>query len=144
MSRSTTQPISVPKPKYRCQDLWIRWSTGHFQFCPKHLSLKVPNIKFDVDVSVDCRHCLTEKSKSNLTLGTQLHTMMFGFDLSVHLCWKPNIEYKFDVLYFLGYGSVTTNFISVHFFKLSDPIATSKNAQQGFNSVKDLSNKVFN
>ena len=144
MSRSTTQPISVPKPKYRCQDLWIRWRIGHFQFRPKHLSLKVPNIKFDVDVSVDSRHCLTETSKSSSTLGTHLHTMMLGFDLSVHLRWKPNIKYKFDVLYFQGYVSVTSNFISVHFFKLNNPIAISKNAQQGFNSVKYLSNKVFN
>ena len=30
-----------------------------------------------------------------------------GFDLSVHLCWKPNIEYKCDVLYFQRYVSMT-------------------------------------
>ena len=30
----------------------------------------VPNVKFDCDVCVDCRQCLTDISKSNLMLGT--------------------------------------------------------------------------
>ena len=47
--------------------------------------VKVPNVKFNFDVSV--RHCLlsTHTSKSNLTLGTHLHAMKrtdhFDFDI---------------------------------------------------------------
>ena len=33
---------------------------------------------------------------------------MLGFDLSAHLCWKPNIENKFDVPYFQWYVSMTS------------------------------------
>ena len=55
------------------------------RFRPEHLSLKVPNIKFDFDVSVDSRHCLTDTLMSNLTLGTHLHAMIrthhFDFDI---------------------------------------------------------------
>ena len=50
-----------------------------------YLSLKVPNVKFDFDVSV--RHCLqsTHTSKLNLTFGTHLHALIrthhFDFDI---------------------------------------------------------------
>ena len=70
-------------------------------FPSEHLPLKVPDVEFDFDVSV--RPCLlsTHTTKLNLTLGTHLHAMisthhcysMLGFDLSVHLCQKPNIQY---------------------------------------------------
>ena len=45
-------------------------------FGPEHLSLKVPNIKFDFDVSV--RQCLlsTDTLKSNLPLNTHLHAII--------------------------------------------------------------------
>ena len=47
--------------------------------------VKVPNVKFNFDVSV--RHCLlsTHTSKSNLTLGTHLHALMrtHNFDFNV-------------------------------------------------------------
>ena len=54
--------------------------------CPEHLSLKVPNVKFDDDVlSVGSRHCLTDTLKSNFTFGTHLHAMIrthhFDFDV---------------------------------------------------------------
>ena len=41
----------------------------------RHISLKLPNVKFDFDVSV--RHCLlsTHTLKLCSTLGTHLHTM---------------------------------------------------------------------
>ena len=41
-----------------------------------HISLKVPNVEFDFDVSV--RHCLlsTHTAKLNLTLGSHLHAMI--------------------------------------------------------------------
>ena len=51
----------------------------------RHISLKVPNVKFDFDVSV--RHCLlsTHASKSNSTLGSHLHAMIrthhFDYDI---------------------------------------------------------------
>ena len=35
---------------------------------PEHLSLKVPNVKFDFDVSVDSIQVQTDTSKSNLML----------------------------------------------------------------------------
>ena len=44
--------------------------------------------------------------------------MTLGFDLSVHLCWKPNIEYKFDVLYFQLYVSMTAS----KWIQLLDPL----------------------
>ena len=52
---------------------------------PEHLLLKVPNVKFDFDVSVDSRHCLTDTLKSNSTLGTHLHAMIRAhhFDFEV-------------------------------------------------------------
>ena len=47
--------------------------------------IKVANVKFDFDVSVDSRHFLTDTSKSNSTFGTHLHTMIrthhFDFDV---------------------------------------------------------------
>ena len=51
----------------------------------QHLPLKVPNVKFNFDVSV--RHCLlsTHTLKSNSTLGTHLYAMIrthhFDFDI---------------------------------------------------------------
>ena len=50
-----------------------------------YLSLKVPNVKFDFDVSVS--HCLlsTHTSKLNSTLGTHFHAMIrthhFDYDI---------------------------------------------------------------
>ena len=50
-----------------------------------HISLKVPNVEFNFDVSV--RHCLLSAHtlKSNLMLGTHLHAMIrthhFDFDI---------------------------------------------------------------
>ena len=44
---------------------------GHGQ-----IPLKVSNVKFDVDASVDSIQMLTDSSKSNLTLGTQLHAII--------------------------------------------------------------------
>ena len=35
---------------------------------PEHLSLKVPNVKFDFDVSVDSMQLQTDTSKSNFML----------------------------------------------------------------------------
>ena len=43
-------------------------ASGHGQ-----IPLKVPNVKFDFDVSVDSIQMLTDTLKSNSTLGTQLH-----------------------------------------------------------------------
>ena len=54
-------------------------------FRPQHLLLKVPNVKFNFDVPVDSRYCLTDTSKSNLMLGTHLHAMIrnhpFDYDV---------------------------------------------------------------
>ena len=49
-------------------------SLGNF-YDHRHISLKVPNVEFDYDVSV--RHCLlsTHTLKLYSTLGTHLHTM---------------------------------------------------------------------
>ena len=50
-----------------------------------HISLKVPNVQLDFDVSV--RHCLlsTHKLKTNLMLGTHLHALIrtHHFDLDI-------------------------------------------------------------
>ena len=40
------------------------------------IPLKVPNIEFDFHASVDSIQMLTDSSKSNLTLGTQLHAII--------------------------------------------------------------------
>ena len=57
----------------------------HDLFCLEHLSLKVLNVEFDYNVSVDSRHCLTDTLKSNSTLGSHLHAMVrthhFDFDI---------------------------------------------------------------
>ena len=58
-----------------------------------HLSLKVPNVELDFDVSV--RHCLlsTHTSKSNSILGTHLHAMIrtHHFDFDVRF-WPISVE----------------------------------------------------
>ena len=96
------------------------------EFCLEHLLLKVPNVKFDFNVSVDSRHFLADTSKSNSSLGTHLHAMMrtHHFDFDVRFCpisalmLKTNIEYKFDVPYFQWYVSMTAS----KWIQLLDPL----------------------
>ena len=54
-------------------------------FCPEHLTLKVPNVEFDFDLSADNRLCQTDRSKLNSMLGTHLHALIRTrhFDLDV-------------------------------------------------------------
>ena len=65
------------------ESLWSQTETDKYDH--RHISLKVPNVEFNFDVSV--RHCLlsTHASKSNLTLGTHLHDMIrtHHFDLDI-------------------------------------------------------------
>ena len=66
----------IPNPKiYFCNP----WRPQCHILDHRHMSLKVPNIEFDLDVSV--WHCLlsTHTLKLNSTLGTHLHAMITSF-----------------------------------------------------------------
>ena len=67
---------------YKVLNLVLNFEVGlrTKQKCPEYLSLKVPNVKFDLEAFVDSRHCLTDTSKSYSTLGTCLHA---HFDFKV-------------------------------------------------------------
>ena len=77
-------------------------------------SQKVPNIEFDFNVSV--RHfCWQHIHWSRIQCWVLICTLWkgliililkLGFDLSVHLCWKPDMEIEFNVCYFLWYLSI--------------------------------------
>ena len=72
-----------------CRSFWIvRYLTLTTRKDHRHISLKVPNVEFNFNVSV--RHCLlsTHTLKSNSMFGTHLHAMIrtHHFDFDVRLC----------------------------------------------------------
>ena len=64
--------LSQNKPKLQAAESSHRLGLGlekvHVMKGPEHLSLKVPNVKFDFDVSVDSIQLQTDTSKSNAML----------------------------------------------------------------------------
>ena len=55
----------------------------------RHISLKIPNVEFNFDVSI--RHCQlsTHASKSNSTLGTHLHAMIRTYHFDFNIRFRP-------------------------------------------------------
>ena len=84
------------------------WSTRQSNaspFPPGQIPLKVPNIKFDFDVSVDREHWRTVTSKSNsrpyniVQMSIRSKVSMYC-GLGVQLRQKRYIKVKFDVRHF--------------------------------------------
>ena len=71
------------------ESLWSQTETDKYD--QRHISLKVPNIEFNFDVSV--RHCLlsTHTWKLNLTLGTHLHAMIRTYHFDLALGFDPSV-----------------------------------------------------
>ena len=81
-------------------DTWTTWILG-----PEHLSLKVPNIEFNFDVSADSVQWQTATSKSN---SRPYNSGQMSIRCKVWMCCVPKIiwsqkfkvELEFDVLHF--------------------------------------------
>ena len=64
--------MTINKLKDKIWQVTLELKFGNY-FGHGQIPLKAPNIEFDFDVSVGSIQMLTDTSKSNLTLDTQLH-----------------------------------------------------------------------